>query len=428
MLLISLDGLSAEQFHYLSTTFGLLKSYLKSDIKKLSSNTLNSAHGAWAEILSGKPWWETGCVGYAFPQNSLCDLEVSSESSYKLESALTQLPSLIVNVPLLEPKDRLWLSDGLSALSVSPERLLSSEPFKDYHSRPFTSPAYFLGKAYEGLRLCLEVEKQRLICAEALTGESNWQLGIIRLSAFDQLAHFLGNDYLSNTALSIHPAIESFINETNNALERIIENAQPSTIAIISSYSHVECKKRVNLNQLLTQLGFCKLKEKALVQKEQVLRYQSTIALAIRKVSSPRISTTNAFVEESCIAASPIQGAIYVNVKGQFQNGIIHRNNQSAQAKEIELQLKSALKEAGVASFTIESNPELTNPSKKNAPDLMIYAEGVDFHNLYDAPAVDSFSHPLSCHSTDGFVCIDNSDEDHLSRLSLHKLLEARLN
>ncbi|MBX9879525.1 MAG: alkaline phosphatase family protein [Candidatus Obscuribacterales bacterium] len=428
MLLISLDGLSAEQFRYLSTTFGLLNTYLKSGIKKLTSNTLSSTQGAWGEILSGKPWWETGCVGYAVPKNSLCDLEVSSESSYKLDSAMTQLPSLVVNVPLLEPKDRLWLSEGLSAISVNPKRLMSSEPFKSYQARPFSSPAYFLGKPFEGTRLCLEAEKQRLICAEALARENNWQLGIIRLTTFDQLAHLLGNDYLGKTTLAIRPEIESFISEINDVLERIIESAKPSTVAVMSSYSHVECKKRISLNQLLAQLGFCTLKDKALVQKEQVLRYESTIALSTRKVSSPLISTTNAFVEESCIAASPIQGAIYVNVKDRFKNGIVSRDSQQSHVKQVESQLKSALHEAGVTNFNIELNPEPTNSSKTPAPDLMVYADGVDFHNLYDAPVVDSFSHPISCHSTNGFVCIDNNDGDYLSRLSLHRLLEARLN
>ncbi len=424
MLLISLDGLSANEFKYLSTNFGFLEEHSNCDISKLSSNTLNSAHGTWGEILSGSPWWESGCVGYAFPRHSLNDLEIGTESSYQFHSMLTQVPTLVVNVPLLEPQNRLWLSDGTNASSrVNPNKLAIQEPFKSYQARPFTSPSYYFGKTKEGTRLCLEIEKQRLTCAESLALQDNWRLGIVRLTAFDQLAHLLGPHYLRDTSLAVHSAIESFISKAGESLKRIIQSAEPTTIAVVSAYSHVECKKRVNLNQVMTQLGLCKLLDKATVQKEQALRYQSATALSNRIDTSPLISTTNIFVEESCIAASPVQGAVYINKKDRFKNGLIDINEQVSKTNEIASQLKSALCEAGINNINIESPP-----SKTLAPDLMIYAEGVDFHNLYDAPAVDAFSHPKSCHSTTGFVCMKNNNSTDLSYTSLHSLLEGRLN
>lgn len=393
LLLISLDGLSAEQFEYLSTTFDFLQ---HAPIKNLSNNTLNTAQGLWAEILSGQHWWETGCAGYAFPKNSINDLQIGGLSDYVFRSPIKA--DLTINVPLLAKA-------------------------QDYH-QPFSSPVYYLGNPTEGTKLCLEAETQRLIQAEKDFQRNSWQTGILRLTVFDHLSHLLGCNYLSDTDLAVHPAIRSFIKDAQKRLEHIIQ-ASKANIAIISPYGHIACDRRVNINLLLSQLGFCKLKEKDEVEKSQILRHNSTIALATKKTASPLVSYTCEFVENATVAASPVYGAIYINRKDRFQNGIVDTQDVEHTAQEIALHLRTLTKEVGIDNLYLEINPD--RGANSLAPDLMLYAESVDFHNVYDAPAVDTFSHPQTCHSKTGFVCFEDAPGNELNHASLNTILKERL-
>lgn len=392
-MLISLDGLSAEQFEYLSTSFDFRK---PAPVRKLTGGALNSAHGLWAELLSGRNWWETGCVGYAFPKNTLNDLEIGSHSDYAIELPNRLSPTL--NVPLLDKNE-------------SNQR------------RPFTSPVYYLGNPIEGTKLCLEAEKHVLTCLEELCRQGD-SPGIIRLSVFDHLSHLLGSDYLTNTDLTVHQEITAFIEDVRNRLEYIVK-AHDLNVAIISPYGHIPCNKRANINLLLSQLGFCKLKEKAEVQKNQALRHASTIALATKKIASPLISYTCEFIEEATIAASPVHGAIYINRKDRFQTGIVETHDVERITQDVAHQVRTLAKKAGIANLHLEINPN--RHANNLAPDLMLYADGVDFHNTYDAPAVDSFGHPKTCHTSSGFICLENAPENELNCVSLSRLLKERL-
>lgn len=426
LLLISLDGLSAEQFQYLSKTFGFLVGFTGNTLSQFTSGTLNTPQAIWGEILSGQHWWETGCAGYAYPRTSLNDLEISSESLHQFQSVLPGKSDLCVNVPLLEPNSkRLWLSDGSnSSDAISPKTLLGKEPFKSYRPRPFSSPAYFRGNETKGSQLAMECERQRLDCAMELAKDNNWQAAIVRLSAFDHLSHLLGSNFLIDEKLKIRADIESFIAYANQTLETIASNSHGATICLMSAFSHSECKRRVNLNLLLSQLGYLTIAPKSVATQSLNLRQKVTLTLSQKPetsyLPSALVSTANYFDETSSIAASPIHGAIYINAKQRFKNGVVEPQDIERKKREIASAIREALNDAGIEDITIEPNPK---PSNSLAPDLMILAANTDFHSLYDAPAIDNFSHPLTCHAPKGFVCIKDHAAHDLDPISLNKLL-----
>ena len=433
LLLISLDGLSAEQFQYLSTEFGFLKAFTKAGITQFEGGVLTSAQALWGEILSGQHWWETGCVGYAFPKGSINDLEIGSQSSYRFRSIfIDNYVNFAINVPLLEPGNgkHLWLSDGsFNQETVSPKELLQNEPFRSYRPRPFASPAYFLGNPIKGAEACLQSERHRLACAIELAKRTDWQIGIVRLSVFDQLFHLLGSNFLYDEALTIRPAVNAFIDFAGKCIEEIILSSANATTCIVSTYSHSECTKRANLNLLLSQLGYCTLTDPRQVKRDLDLRHRSTLAVSTKMESSilptALVTLTNRFQAESSIAASPVHGAIYLNTKDRFQDGIVEVREKESLKKQIASALAKILNDSGVRNTSLELNPQ--DSQSTQAPDLMICANGLDFHDAYDAPAVDTFSHPLTCHTSNGFVCLDEPSQQTFNTLALNKLLVGRL-
>lgn len=427
LLLISLDGLSAEQFQYLSTNFGFLKEFTEAGINQLSSGVLTSAQAIWGELLSGQHWWETGCVGYALPRNSLNDLEIGSQSSYNFRSIFADKGlNFSVNVPLLQPgnEKRQWLSDGsFSSETASPKQLLENEPFKSYRPRPFSSPAYFLGSPIKGAESCFQLERHRLACAIELAHGDNWQIGIIRLSIFDHLCHLLGNNFLYDDTLVVRPALKSFVDFANKSIQEIIQSSANATICVMSAFSHSACTRRANLNLLLSQLGYCSLIEATHVKKSLESRHRSTIALSEKKESSlsptALVTLTNQFQAGSTIAASPVHGAIYLNTKERFKDGLIEAQEIERTRKKVATAISAVLTDSGIKDIRLDINPV----HSLIAPDLLIYATGLDFHDAYDAPAIDTFNHPLTCHTSNGFVCLKNSALPSFDTMSLNEFL-----
>ncbi|MBX9770909.1 MAG: hypothetical protein K2X29_06040, partial [Candidatus Obscuribacterales bacterium] len=137
------------------------------------------------------------------------------------------------------------------------------------------------------------------------------------------------------------------------------------------------------------------------------------------------VTLTNRFQAESSIAASPVHGAIYLNTKDRFQDGIVEVREKESLKKQIASALAKILNDSGVRNTSLELNPQ--DSQSTQAPDLMICANGLDFHDAYDAPAVDTFSHPLTCHTSNGFVCLDEPSQQTFNTLALNKLLVGRL-
>lgn len=428
LLLISLDGLSADQFYYLQEHYQFLVGLTaEGTIVQLDSKPLNSPQAIWAELLSGLPWHQSGCAGYAYPKSSLNDLDIVKQSTFDSRYSLTDQDSLTINVPLLEPQNgQAWLSDGSleTEMTVSPKALTQEEPFKSYRLRPFTAAGYALANPVKNARECFAVERQRLICAlELLKRNPLVKTCIVRLTIFDLLSHLFGSQ-IFNEELQIQPDLQSFLEFANNCLKEMAAMFSGGTICILSAFSHEKCTERVNLNQLLSQRGLCSLQNKSDVESQYLRRQQASLMVA-QDISQPDATTvvaiSNLFDTAATKAASPIHGAIYLNSKERFNDGILPSSDNLID--EVADYLTDCLqKQAGDKTFVCEVKPP--NDSHPMAPDCLVYAKGIDFHNSYDAPSIDAFSHPQTCHNPEGFVWLSEpAGHNTIKPTQLHTLL-----
>lgn len=416
LLLVSLDGMSLLQLQQISAgsaAFQLVLSKLV-ETRDIRCSELVNPQSAWSELLTGRPWSELGCPGYCRPKDSLNDLEIVSEDVLSLRSELTEPPPgckfVFVNLPLLKPKaGRIWLSDGSLPIqaTVSPAALSKGSPFNAYRPRPYASATVALSEKQSSLSACLSVERLRIECANAIIALRDWHRFFLRLSVFDQLAHLLGADNVSCDELVFSAELQGFWQFLGDRLAGWIEDNPATTLVLLSTFSHVPCRARLNLNELLAVGGFCVLarsdSEKARVDR----RMASTLAVSQATNEAdcipflqPAVSKTCSFELRSTLAASPIEGAIYINRKTRFAGGIVEEEDAGKIMERVCNYLQSYLSGAFGTAFRLQKVVD----GHERAPDLLVGVDGVELHNSLGPPVLDKNNHPRSTHEGRGFV------------------------
>ncbi|HEY9868317.1 MAG TPA: hypothetical protein V6D08_04065 [Candidatus Obscuribacterales bacterium] len=414
LFVIAVDGLARQQAKALSAWLPWLDDMFRSScVRTLDSSPLPNAPAIWSEILSGRSWLALSCPGYARPAASLNDVRIVTESDLRFSlSLLSSVPgsdTVVANLPLVLPgHGRLWLSDGSLPLAqvVSPPDLAGRAPFDAYKARPFLSSTIALVDLDESLKACFRSELSRLECVAELLSTSRWQKCFMRLSVFDLMAHILGPDALSCQELRFWPQIKEFLERLNESLSEITQRLDDTVVCAVSAFSHTACRARLNLNQLLCQGGFCQL---AVSEGEDnpLMAARAAAALAVSRereggtVPSRMVSRTNRFVPEGLLAASPVSGTVYLNLKSRFVDGAVEENRRAALLESVRKYLEQELLGEFGALVQVCGNEE----AESGGPDLVIYAEGVEFHNTSNAPAVDRDNRPLSTHKAEGFLC-----------------------
>jgi predicted AlkP superfamily phosphohydrolase/phosphomutase len=420
-LVISLDGLSQADLAILTEFMDYPKQLDNClSLDSADAQPFVSVQSVWAEILTGKAWSATGCPGYRRPTSSLNTCAVISEDELVYPADLAKPDyndSIVINMPLLKPgrQNRLWLSDGSLPIQtrVSPERLALASPYNSYRAKPFPSTAHALIDLTESVKACLENEKQRLRCALQLIKSSKWQIAFVRITVFDTLAHLLGPDYLSCRHRLIWPYIKSFLPELDQMLADIAEISKDSYTCVISTFSHVPCHAQVNLNQVLAKGGFCRLREHHQLERyELASRMQAVRAVhATMAGTLPIVSLTKPFDLSHTTAASPVYGAIYLNCKDRFVDGIVTKKDAGPILAEIREFLNAALsKELGLGEYVFSSPQIDKKPAQEIfTPDLLVSIDGVELHDANQIGAIDHENHPRSTHSYRGFVWLSDS-------------------
>ncbi len=413
--------------------------------------SLTSAHGqpfvslqsVWAEILTGRAWSDADCPGYRRPLSSLNDCEVMSEDKLLYPASAAQPQdgsSLVINMPLLIPNqrthDRTWLSDGSLPIHtvVSPAIMAMAAPCKHYRARPFPTTACAQVNLAEAIAACLENEKQRLKCTLHLMKTKRFQVAFIRITVFDLLAHLLGADYLSCRQRLIWPQIKSFLDELDNILSHIMAINKDSRKLVLSAFKHKACRARLNLNQLLSEGGYCGFREfRTEKDSKLVHRIQALQTLHAEDLQgSYPISLNKQIDSATTAAASPVYGSIYINRTDRFADGIVSQENHACRLKEIQQYLQSTLsREFGENNyvFPIGSN----NPDAETAifmrkeiprleilpgPELVVSIPGVDLHDTANSRAVDQELYPRSTHDYQGFVWFSDANKHSLQSIT----------
>lgn len=417
LLLLCLEGLSQTQVGSLSGDFGITKSWFDhTKAQVLAHPPLVSTHGVWAEILWGKSWIDLGVPGYASPRSSLNDVvplqeDCLSQQCQLLDSAGS---SVVVNLPLLTPqRNRVWLSDGSLPMAdvFSPQQLTEISLVKEYRPRPFACTANAASNLPEAVSECLRIESTRLECARELLTAVDWDTSIVRLTVFDLLSHLLGADFLFDQNLRVYDELKSFLTVLDLWMNFVRNEFPDAAVGLLSTVSHTECRARVNLNQILWQGGFCKLLDENGVQEAAILSRRKAASLFFGNSNTSQVQTIGAepvlAVSPSCMfdlsvttCASAVQGGIYLNLKNRYDGGIV----DSADAPGVLSAVREHITAVFLRELDITPNIWQNESIGSNGPDLMIYAEGIEFHNTSSGIAVDRVNKPRSTHAAEGFV------------------------
>ena len=417
--LLSLDGLAWTDFLHLLAHFPKSRKYFKAleniDFESLCFTT---AQPIWAEILTGTPWYENGCVGYAQPQKSLNKLVAFSEKNLAVtaslirkeegreEGAEEEAKAVVINTPLLLPNtaNRIWLSDGSLPLSklVSPKTLSDTEPFSEYSPRPYVDIASALVSTRDSLETIINKEKLRIEAAFQLL-KADWPTFICRFTAFDHLAHILGKDFLDAPDLAIFPQLTSLMQALDEFFQYVLSLADVE-IFVLSAFSHQACRSTVNLNRLLEEGQFLSV-EPSICSEEEDAHRRAAVSMA-RNVGS-RQSLSSSYEGRldlaQTIAASPVSGSVYINSKGKFEDGIVEKEDYQNTRSLVGAYLHETLSRRYGARVTIKEPP--TESYNSSLPEFVVRIDGVEFDNMYEGGMRD-YDLPRTTHSSKGFVLL----------------------
>jgi predicted AlkP superfamily phosphohydrolase/phosphomutase len=443
LLVINLDGLSIHQLAQLEQMLPVLGSFSKKHL--LTSQTghpLTNPQAMWAEIFTGRSWFDSGCPGYTKPVNNLNNAKIVTESDWLSPTDLiggsTESPAIIINMPLLLPDDRfrIWLADGSLPLmnSVSPAKIAEVNPFNTYRARAFTFAAEGLSNLSKSVASCLQIEDERLRCAVQLLKQQDWHTCYWRVSIFDTLQHLLGCDLLELSNLSFGRQIEEFLVRLNSALCQMCNLADNPVL--ISTFHLSPCHARFNLNDLLSLGGFCRFAgnstNAAIAQRKEAAKTIAASRQEISKHAKAVVATSNYLDLSKTQASSPSSGLIYLNRSRYFKDGIVGEAEAADLMDAITSYLSNYLQDqfAGQDNWSIVTIDKGQLESNRNeaTPDLLVQIDGVDFHNTQGQGVIDYINHPRSLHAPGGFFCFpDSMMPKQISTKQAHTILQELL-
>jgi len=426
---------SAIQAEWLFGNLDSLKRLLKvGDLNTFVHRTLSSFQPVWAEILWGRAWSELGVAAYGRPRGSLNEVTALSEQDLPGPCKLLESrQSVVVNLPLLIPREnRFWLSDGSLPLGsvVSPMDLERCPSLKDYKPRPFSSVALGAGRIAQAVADSVQVETVRLKCAGEIMRAVEWDISVVRLTAFDLLFHLLGVEYLHDRELVFHDQVRDFLSTLDAWLQELLDSFPDAVSCLMSTFGHSPCVARVNLNEILYRGGFCEpASERADFDREQrramaSLLLQKSAHSGVGADESQTLAVTPCwkFNLAGTVCGSPVQGAIFLNLKERYDGGIVESSEAARLLEDVRQYVVVALK----TELGIEPDVWQSEHIGSTGPELIIYADGIEFHNSSIAPAVDAINKPRSAHTCEGFVWLPRGispRSEAVTPLQLHELL-----
>ena len=427
-LLLCLDGLSAVQAIELCRRVPALGALLeKGALKPLQHSPVASFNAVWSELLWGKPWFELGAAGYARARGSLNAVSPLKESDLPDSPILCSARKTVtINLPMIEPHrpGRVWLSDGSLPYHfvVNPSHLARQAPFDNYQARPFSCLPYALSNIEQSVLHCLQVERQRLSCARELLRQADWDFCAVRLTIFDQLFHLLSPDVLFADDFLLRREIDAFLSELDLWLSETRTDTAGAAWCILSTLGHTPCIARVNLNAALAADGFATLvadRHTAVSAR----RKAAAVSIAGRgdEPTAPAVTPSWMFEASKSVAASVVQGGIFLNLAGRYDDGIV----EADEARGLIQRIKTSIATKLHREFNEQAVVWEAENISEVGPELMIYMDGVEFHNNATDLIVDRMNKPVSTHTCEGFVWLpdESSSGSWLTPIELHHLI-----
>lgn len=405
LILLSVDGLSYRQWPQLLELMPFAREIFSgSQAARLDTRPFVEAQPIWAELLTGRPWYENGCTSYAEPRESLNQLQVFSEAllSQPVTLVANQPTTVSINVPLLLPLQRTWIADGsLPILSTtSPQEL--SHLFSNHHRpRPYSSLAKAMQDRYESASQAIHCEVERLEAARRILLEREWHEAIVRITAFDQLQHLFGTNVLFDQEMKVHEGIVPLLAALDQLLHEL--HQADCLVSCLSTYSHSVCRARFNVNALLRDHDYLRVSPSVASTNS---RSQAMALIAGTAPSAVSLDTTLGQLSPETKAACPAGCAVYINTSRSFKHGHV----SDAEAESLSQELYALLDEklyyyfGGRGSIYKRKDVGERQPA---LPEFVLYVPDIEFYDGSEA-ILDNFNKPLVCHRNDGFLAINS--------------------
>lgn len=374
LAVIALDGLSFQDFQ--SKIGGKLPFYTGHTHADATLQT----RSLWAQVLTGLGWRHTGIVGYRQPFGSLIRSRIVFEGDlpicFPTSSKIPEHEQLLVNVPMLEPKGRLWLSDGTHQLSTS--GLDKGDLGQQYLPRPFFGLGSKMCQRRQALNELLRIDLQRCAWVQALVRKYAPKLLIARLGFFDALGHLFGLD---------HRALADELGDIEQRLVELLDFLYErfDQLLVVSLHDFVECRSLIDINRALQAHGFLNYQKR---RADSHLREEAASALGMFAAAAepPPIDI------ERTLAVAITDGAIYLNRADRFADGILDGKETAAVQRAV---TQLVMSEFGHLKLDLQTNGS-------RGPDLVLQVEQADFRGFPSEEAADQAS--LAVHGARGFV------------------------
>lgn len=322
---------------------------MKSALPEVSS-------AAWASIVTGENSGGHNVFGFTDLIDGSYTLGFTSSRTFRSKPFWAREgagPSLILNVPQTYPAQPMpgMLVSGFVALDLKravhpPEQLAWLES---------------IGYAVDADMSLVEKGKQKFVDelhrvmaarCQALHHHWNrepWQNIMFVFTGTDRLNHYLWEDY-EDTTSPFHQTFLDYYHEVDHQIGRILERLDDDvTLAAVSDHGFARQRMSVNLNCLLAENGFLRLKE------------------------SQRPSYIDMLPETKAFAMDP--GRIYLHRQGRYPGGTVAAD----EAESLMQQLTTFFQNASVngqpiASEVIRGKDVYSGPFAHRAPDLIVMA------------------------------------------------------
>ncbi|HEY9679198.1 MAG TPA: alkaline phosphatase family protein [Drouetiella sp.] len=399
-LLLSVDGLSENDIPDLLELLPALAHSLNHQAAVLESHAgLTSAPAIWSEILTGEPWFSSGCYGYSRVDGNLNKLSVMREKDLLAHNLLfrnetEESPSLVVNMPLLMPRpERTWLSDGSlpTRTKVSPSQLLSDEEISKYEPRPYLDIGRASGHRVYSSVSAIHNEEIRTAAVTKLLKESKWSRCIWRLSISDQLTHLLGLGWLRSTDLTCSANIRAIFSKIDSVISDLLKTG--CRVFLVSAHGQMPCSFRFHLNDFFARANILQYDNPDKNSRQTSLRVSAS------ELIGSRIEAFNLRSSEATInllasrAVSPVAGCVFVNTKDGDEQRESLCNKVAALMEQQLHQLTRFVK--------IVRNPVPFEAREVVLPDLIVSLPGTELSDVRDS-GTDA---PRTTHSATGFIC-----------------------
>lgn len=322
---------------------------MKSALPEVSS-------AAWASIVTGENSGGHNVYGFTDLMDGSYTLGFTSSRTFRAKPfwALPDAgPNLILNVPQTYPAQPMdgMLVSGFVALDLKravhpPEQLAWLESINYAVDADMSLVA-------KGKQVFLD-ELRRVMSARCKALHHHWDREPWRnimfvLTGTDRLNHYLWEDY-ENQSSPFHQDFLDFYHEVDREIGRIVERLDDNTtIAAVSDHGFARQRMSVNLNCLLAEGGFVKLRQ------------------------SQRPSYIDMLPETKAFAMDP--GRIYLHRQGRYPNGTVTADEAESLMQQLTTYFENAtVNGMPVASEIIRGNDAYNGPFAHRAPDLIVMA------------------------------------------------------